>query len=215
LHLEKICQVTEKTGTAVEILFCMAKDLYMRVDTLKAEYDELMQCISCLKNPGLAPGTGIVKCLEDYGKKLDAVITTRDELIAKIIAALELAYGMHTDLCKEYGLKHILMYWRSIFRCDGCGEGEGTGQQKKQGYKGIKGSGTGMECCELHPEITFPIDEDPYYKDLLEECAEKKAKTETLKQERDNANETRDALQACKDSLETAIKEVDPKNKCK
>lgn len=218
LHLEKTCQVTGKTGDAVEILFCMAKDLYMRVDKLKSEYDELMNCINCLKSPELAPGTGIVKCLEDYGKKLDAVIATRDDLMLKIIAALELAYAMHTDLCKNYSLKEELMYWKNTFKCEGsagggCSSGEENAQ--KQGPKLIKASGTGMECCELHPSISFPLDDDQYYKWLQQECDEFKQKTENLKQQRDKANEKRDSLQACKDSLEAAIKEVDPKNKCK
>lgn len=221
LHLEKICKVTGKTGEAIEILFCMAKDLYMRVDVLKAEYDELMQCINCLKSPELAPGTGIVKCLEEYGVKLDAVIATRDDLIPKIITALELAYTMHTALCEDYGIKEELMYWKNTFKCEGeagggcgCDENEGGGEQQYKKNKGIKESGSGMECCEMHPTITFPLDDDPYYKWLQQETEEFKQKTETAKQQRDKANEKRDALQACKESLEAAIKEVDPKTKC-
>jgi len=212
-HLEKICKVTHKTGKAIEILFCMVKDLYMRVDKLKEEYDELMQCINCLKSPDLAPGVGIVKCLEEYGKKLDAVIATRDDMILKIIAALELAYGIHIDLCEEFGLKQVLIYWRNVLHCAGCDEsGEGY---KHQGKGGIKGNNSGIECCDLHPVISFPLDDDPYYKELHQECLDFKEKTEQLKEQRDKANEKRDALQACKDSLETAIKEVDPKTRCK
>ncbi len=212
-HLTKICQVTEKTGKAIEILFCMTKDLYLRVEKLKEEYDELMQCINCLKSPDLAPGVGIVKCLEEYGKKLDAVIATRDDMILKIIAALELAYGLDTDLCSEYGLKQTLVYWRNILHCAGCDEN--SDDYKRQGKGGIKDGGSGNECCELHPLISFPIDQDPYYKDLQKACTDTKAKTDQLKQELDKANEKRDALQACKDSLTAAIAQADPKTRCK
>jgi FtsZ-binding cell division protein ZapB len=211
-HLERICQVTEKTGKAIEILFCMTKDLYMRVDKLKEEYDELMQCINCLKSPDLAPGAGIVKCLEEYGAKLDAVIATRDELILKIITALELAYSMHTDLCEAFGLKQILIYWRNILHCAGCDEN--SGEYRKQG-RGIINSGSGSDCCDLDPVITFPLDNDPYYKSLQQECMDLKAKTDQLKQQLDKANSKRDALQAGKDSLTTAIQQVDPKTRCK
>jgi len=212
-HLERICQVTGKTGTAIEILFCMTKDLYMRVDKLKEEYDELMQCINCLKSPDLAPGVGIVKCLTDYGVKLDAVIATRDDLILKIITALELAYSIDTDLCKDFGLKQMLIYWRNILHCAGCDENsEGY---KQQGKGGIKSMGSGGDCCDLDPVITFPIDQDPYYKSLQQETTDLKAKTDQLKQQLDKANEKRDALQAGKDSLTLAIQTVDPKTRCK
>ena len=212
-HLEKICLVTEKTGKAIEILFCMTKDLYLRVEKLKEEYDELMQCINCLKSPDLAPGVGIVKCLEEYGVKLDAVIATRDTMILSIIAALELADTLHIDICEEYGLKEVLIYWRDILHCEGCDENsEGY---KKHGKGGIKGGIANIECCELHPLNTFPIDEDPYFKELQKACTDTKIKTDNLKKELDKANEKRDALQACKDSLTTAISQVDPKTRCK
>ena len=211
LHLEKICKVTAKTGEALEILFCMAKDLYIRLDKLKAEYDELNQCISCMKRPELAPGTGIIKYLEEYGKKLDALIATRDDLIGKIIAALELAYAMDEDLCKDFGLEQVLSYWKSVFNCGSCSNDEED--CKNQGQ--IKDSHSGTKCCEFHPAISFPLDDDSYYKELHQECTDLKQKTEKLKEERDKANEKRDALQACKESLETALAQVDPKNKNK
>jgi hypothetical protein len=101
----------------------------------------------------------------------------------------------------------------NVLHCAGCDEsGEGY---KHQGKGGIKGNSSGIECCDLHPVISFPLDDDPYYKELHQECIDFKAKTELLKEQRDKANEKRDALQACKDSLETAIKEVDPKTRCK
>jgi prefoldin subunit 5 len=206
-HLEKICQVTEKTGKAIEILFCMVKDLYQRVDKLKEEYDELMQCINCLKSPDLAPGVGIVKCLEDYGVKLTAVIATRDTMLLSIITALEWADSLHTDLCETYGLKEELIYWRNVLHCAGCTDRGGNGHTGIGDSKG--------ECCDLHPAISFPIDEDEYFKELQKCCTDTKAKADQLKQQLDKANEKRDALQACKDSLELAIAQVDPKNRCK
>jgi hypothetical protein len=209
LHLEKICKVTCKTGEALEILFCMAKDLYMRLDKLKAEYDELTQCINCMKSPELAPGTGIMKYLEEYGKKLDAAIATRNDLIGKIIAALELAYAMDADLCKDFGLEQTLTHWKKVFHCAGCNDNDNDHNQGQ-----IQGSQSGNHC-KLEPAISFPLDEDVYYKHLHTQCDDLKQKTEALKAERDKANEKRDALQACKESLETALKQVDPKNKTK
>src|SRR6476620_11259353 len=43
-HLQKICMITEKTAKAIEILFCMIRELYAEVDVLKERYDELYKC---------------------------------------------------------------------------------------------------------------------------------------------------------------------------
>ena len=44
-HLSKVCRIIDQSNRGIEILFCMIKDLYMRVDYLKEEYDELWSCI--------------------------------------------------------------------------------------------------------------------------------------------------------------------------
>lgn len=212
LHLGKVCMVTEKTNDAIEILFCMTEDLYIRVDKLKAQYDKLLQCIQCLKRPELAPGVGIMKCIENYGAKLDAVIQTRDVLITQIVTALELAYGMHINICEEYGLKNVILYWKKKFNCEGsCGsQNDSNNQQVK-----IEHSGYGKESCRLEPRISLPIDKDNYFLDLEKDYKKAKEDVDHLKKDLDAAKEKRDALLSCKQSLEKAIEEVNPANKCK
>lgn len=210
LHLGKICMVTKKTDEAIEILFCMTEDLYIRVDKLKADYDKLIQCIQCLKRPELGAGVGIMKFIESYGLKLDAVIQTRDILIAQIVTALELAYGMHINLCEEYGLKEVIHYWKKRFNCGGsCGCH--SDQQTAQ-LTAVQG-GYGKEHCHLEPHITMPIQEDPYFTGLETDYKNVKDQVNQLKKELDAAKEKRDALLACKQSLEKAIEQVNPANK--
>lgn len=215
LHLGKVCMVTEKTNDAIEILFCMTEDLYVRVDKLKASYDKLIQCIQCLKRPELAPGVGIMKCIENYGAKLDAVILTRDVLITQIVTALELAYGMHLSICEDYGLKAVILYWKKKFNCGGsCGEQPNPNPYPQQQSK-IENSGYAKECCCLEPRISLPIDEDEYFIHLENDYKKLKNEVAQLKKDLDAAKEKRDALLSCKQSLEKAIEEVNPANKCK
>lgn len=212
LHLEKVCRITDKVNKAIEILFCMIEDLYKRVDRLKIKYDELIQCINCLKRPELAPGTGIMKYIEDYGKKLDAVIATRDSLIGKVVIAIELAYGLHIHICEEYGLKEVLKYWKSKLNC-GCDPVEEEEHEDEHVKVDDDKCGGYKHHCHLKPKIRFPLDDDPYYKQLEEDCDKAKEEVEVLKKELDKAKEKRDALQACKEGLENAIAQVE--TKCK
>lgn len=216
-HLEKVCFVTSKTSEAIEILLCMAEDLYVRVDKLKIKYDQLRQCIDGLKRPELASGTGVVKYIEEYGVKLDSVIATRDGLIEKIVLALEMSYGLNISLCEQYGLKEVLIYWKKKFKCvsngnDNCGCNDNEPQQQQQQYGQVEHSND-KKHCKLEPKISFPLDEDNYYTDLQQEYEQAKSDAESLKEEMYKAKEQRDALLACKESLEKAILEVD--NKCK
>jgi hypothetical protein len=210
-HLTKVCKITEKTIDAIEILFCMTEDLYKRVDKLKLKFDQLMVCINCLMRPELAPGVGIMKCIEEYGKKLDAVIAGRDLLLGNIIKALELAMALHINICDEYGLKAELIYWKQKLNCDGSASSDNSnsyGDRKQT----LTQTGSGDRICVLEPQISFPLDADGYYIDLTTQCANTKAEVEKLKTELDKAKHERDGLQACKQSLEKAIEEV--KNKC-
>jgi hypothetical protein len=212
LHLKKVCKITEKVNDAVEILFCMIEDLYKRVDKLKIKYDEFVKCIQCLNRPEFAASLGIMPLIDEYGKKLDAVIATRDALISKVILAIELAYGLHVHICEEYGLKEVLQYWKNKLNC-GCEPVEVEDcedvhvkieQNEGGGYK---------HHCHFKPQIRFPLDDDHYYKHLEEDFDKAKEEVETLKKELDKAKEKRDALLACKVGLENAIAQVDSKNK--
>jgi hypothetical protein len=210
-HLTKVCKITEKTVDAIEILFCMVEDLYKRVDKLKLKFDQLMVCINCLMRPELAPGVGIMKCIEEYGKKLDAVIAGRDLLLGNIIKALELGMALHINICDEYGLKAVLVYWKGKLNCDSL-PSEPSNNNYGDRKRTMMQSGTENKVCELEPQITFPLDADSYYTDLQTQCLNTKAEVEMLKMALDNAKHERDGLQACKQSLEKAIEEV--KNKC-
>jgi predicted nuclease with TOPRIM domain len=65
---EKVSTNTDLAVKAIKTLYCMIRDFYMQVDLIKTKYDRLQNCIKCLNNPALAPGVGIVKCLDEYGK---------------------------------------------------------------------------------------------------------------------------------------------------
>lgn len=205
IHLENVCCITEKTNDAIKILFCMIEDLYKRVDKLKISYDELMQCINCLKRPELAPGVGIMKTIEDYGKKLDIVIAMREVLITKTITVIELAYGLRSNICSHYGLKGILEYWKEKLNC--CEE------NKEKSERPCHDST--IEICHLEPHISFPIDKDGYYLHLEKAFDDAKKRVEKLKNELDNEKNKRDKLQAGQTGLEKAIKEMDATNICK
>lgn len=212
LLLQKVCTVTDKTNKAIEILFCMLEDLYIRVDKLKSQYDKLMACINCLKRPELASGVGIMKFLEDYGQKLDAVILTRDTIIPQVISALEIAISIHTNICDQYGLKETIRYWKGKFNCNQSETDQSTGSFSDSK---IENSYHSNECCCIEPRISLPIDTDEYYRQLENDYLNTKQKVDQLKKDLDQAKEKRDALLACKQSLENAINEVNPANKCK
>jgi hypothetical protein len=201
-HLERVCKITKKTAIAIDILFCMIEDLYIRVDCLKEKYDQLIKCISCLKNPALAQG-GIITCLTNYGGKLDAVIQTRDILIGKVILAIEYAYELHDNICDEYGLKAILIYWTNILNCRG--ESPCDPDEPGEGCP---------DWCKLEPAISFSIDQSEYYKELKETAAHVKERMYNLKKESDKANEKKAALLACQVGLNKAISVAAPSAKC-
>ncbi|PWU01782.1 MAG: hypothetical protein C5B52_06685 [Bacteroidetes bacterium] len=213
-HLDKVCLVTEKTNKAIEILFCMIRDLYLRVDCLKQDYDDLYKCINCLKSPELS-GNGLKTCLDNYGAKLDAVIATRDDLIGKVVIALNLAFDLHDNICDDYGLKSELIYWRNIFHCEGCEEEEQGGNKGKKAGGYHNHDEGGEDNCELKPMITFPIDQDSYFIKLKDHRDDTKTRVYELKKELDKAKSKAAALQACKDSLTSAVQSLDPSGKCK
>lgn len=205
-HLNKICFAIQSSNKAIEILFCMIEDLYIRVDELKEDYDDLMNCIACAgkTNPELTPGTGIIVCLTDYGKKLDAVIATRDNLLQLIASVIEIAYKLHEYVCLnerhcgedriDYGLINILMHWRRIFN----GEIDNNHGD-----------------CQFQPYITFPIDASEYYQKLRTDYDNSKEEVKELKRELDHALERKAAFQASQDGLNKALAEVTPDVKCK
>jgi len=87
-----------KAVEAIEILFCMIRDFYVQVDCLKKRYDDLQTCITNNHDPSLVKGQGILKYLDEYSQKLDAVIKTRDDLIVGILEAIKIASLIRSNI---------------------------------------------------------------------------------------------------------------------
>lgn len=210
-QIEKVTVNTDHAVKAIKILFCMVRDFYMQVDWIKTKYDQIQTCIRCLNDPVLVPGQGIMKCLEEYGKKLDIVIASRDELVKMVMTAIYTAYRINKNLNENYGLDMVIGEWQITFNCDEeCGEGEASCRY---------GSGDSEEeeepdKCRLAPRLMFPICNDPYYEEIKEKYEADKKSVSELAQDLIVLNKKKESLLACKSSLEAAIKEVDPKIRC-
>lgn len=204
-HLRRVCKITKKTNTAIDILFCMIKDIFVLVDCLKDRYDDLYKCINCLKEPALNAG-GIRDCLDDYGKKLKAVTDQRDAILGRIITVMEYAYELHDGICDDYGLRNVLTFWRRILNCEGdCDPLPCPEEPPCEPH---------LVICDLEPVMTFPITADPYFIHLKDLCEDVKKKMNELKKESDKANEEKASLQACLDGLNTALKASGPSTRC-
>ena len=224
--LTQVDKVSTNTGLAVKAiktLYCMVRDFYMQVDLVKTKYDRLQNCIKCLNNPALGAGVGIIKCLEEYGKKLEIVIATRDELIKMLMAAIKIACRINKNISVEYGLATVITEWKTGFNCDvHCDDdnaepcapaGAKAGSNKNATAPAQEDSCLG--ACSLEPVLLFPICKDPYYNCIDDQYKADKKDAEDLAKELLKENKKKEALLACKQSLESAIKEVDPKNRCK
>jgi hypothetical protein len=229
---------------AIEILFCMIREFYGQVDYLKTRYDELQNCISKNNDPSLEKGKGILGCLDKYFEKLDAIIKTRDEIIKAVIEAIKLANllrnniytlecpGDEYDPCKpetpcnckpdektpsEYGFKTIICEWYCAFRCDEpCPEPDPCKDQQQ--IPQPKPPQTLPVCevdCELNPSIEFPICKDTYKLCVDKWYREDDKTVRDLSKDLNEKNKTKESLLACKQSLDKAIAEADPKIRCK
>jgi hypothetical protein len=187
---------------------------------------------------------GLLKCLSEYYKKLEEVIKTRDEIIIAIVDAVKISNlirnSISTQDCPKdynpcgdkkacncdcapgdvyYGFKTIICEWYCDFKCDEpCGPVNNPKQQTTNNSVQNNPISTNLNFCaancELEPVFEFPFCNNPY-KSELEECyktsdTEASEAAESLMQ----ANKSKEALWACKQSLEKAIAEVNPKNRC-
>lgn len=193
---EKIAANTATTVEAIKVLYVMVRDFYLQVDKIKQKYDAVLNCIRCLNHPLLAPGLGIMKCLEEYGKKLDVVIATRDELIKLMLQSLWIAYRIHQNIALEYGLLAMIAELKGIL--------DGSIQSDKDEE----------DACRLEPILQFPVSDDPYYSDTKTRYENEVSTVETLANELVGLNKKKESSLACKLSLEAALKEVDPKARC-
>lgn len=205
---EKICTNSHKTVEAINILFCMIRDFYMQLDYLQTRYTDLTNCISCLNSSDLPETSGIRKCLSMYNDKLQAVITTRTDIMQAIMLAIKSANLLHFNICYPYGLQRIVVMWHERL----CGGIQNNPGQKHCGEEQKKDDQT---ICVLAPILSFPIRNDPYYKWVEDHYQQDRDDAITLSQERVKINKRKEALAACQTSLIAAIKEVDPKELCK
>jgi len=219
-QVEKISTNTQFTVDAVKILFCMIRDYYLQLDKLKEKYDALLNCIKCLNNPGLVPGAGLMKLIEEYGAKLDAAKAMRDELLQMVMTALALTEKIDLNIGPDYGLQTVVSEWKKSLKCDEkCGDVSPTGDTKKK-YETKQGvTGSAEECepdaCELKPVLKLPICNDIYYGQIDEKFKKDKIEADQLQVALLDLNKKKESLLACKQSLESAIKEVDPIERCK
>lgn len=265
---QKIWYNSCKAAEAIRILFCMIRDFYFQVDYLKKRFDELQNCINHNHDSSLVKGKGILKCLEEYGTKLEGVIKTRDLLMAAILDAIRLSELIRNAIstqgcprsdefdpcnpgkpceCKAceddsekptYGFRTIICEWYCAFGCneeckpcdDNCEEEEpqeqpqqyrqssqqqqkGNGDKKKQ-EPSSSDDPCKCEKCELEPQFSFPICNDNY-KCLVDQWYEEDDScVKKLEAEFRDKTKEKEALLACKSSLQKAITEVDPKARC-
>lgn len=242
---DKIWFNSGKAVEAIEIVFCMIRDFYMRVDYIKKRYDELQACINANNDSSLVKGQGLLKCLEDYYAKLDGVIKTRDEIIKLAVEAIKISNLLRnhistndvtsefdpcnpgapcncsTDGPSYYGFKTIICEWYCSFGCDEecvpCADK--TTQPTQASSQKQVGSGIKdakpSEACELEPMFEFPICNDEYKCRVEKWYKADEQNVKDLSEELMEITKEKESLQACKSSLERAIAEVDPKKRCK
>jgi|AntRauTorcE11897_2_1112592.scaffolds.fasta_scaffold18658_2 hypothetical protein len=211
----KITTNTQYAVDAIKILFCMIRDFYMQIDWIKTKYDQIDTCIRCLNDPVLVPGQGILKCLDDYGKKLEILIATRDELLKMVMTAIYIAYRINKNLDEEFGLHMAIGEWQITFKCDEpCAEDGGAECRYKYNQTESEKGNEEQENCNLSPRLKFPICNDPYYKEIKNKYEADKECTTELAKDLIVLNKKKESLLACKQSLKAAIEEVDPKSRC-
>ena len=213
---EKICINTEKTVQAIEIIFCMIRDLYEQVDAIVTIYNDIDTCIRTLNSDELPADSGIRKCLKMYMDKVDAVIKTRTDLIKAIMACIEQALSLHEGLCSDFGLEKILEQWHTLLNCDEkCIDNSGTPPTQPSCKETIPPPDPSTGDCNLLPILTLPICNDAHYLWVSDKYKTDVKDADDLAQQLVEVNKKKESLSACKTSLETAIKEVDAQQICK
>ena len=242
---DKIWYNSCKAIDAIKILFCMIRDFFMQVDLLKTQYDELQNCITSNTDPSLVKGQGILKSLDDYKVKLDAVIKLRDDIIVNIITAIKISNLIRNsistkdcnydsyDPCADdptpcadgensyYGFKTVICEWYNAFACDvPCNDSSATTTQGPPTAAVMKQSedtttdDCGDDNCELIPTFDFPICNNTYKDGVQKWLTADETMYADLVGQLQKANKQKEALTACKNSLDKAIKAVDPKLRC-
>lgn len=217
-HIHRIGKNTHLTVKAINTLYCMIRDFYMQLDLLKVKYTEFVNCIKCINSPDLAAGQGIRVLIDDYGKKLDIVIGTRDALLAALAAIIDAANRINNNIEHHFGLHTIVKEWKKVFNCDeSCG-----GDEQKVGYldkygtfhKTKKKDEEEIDDIELKPGLHFPICNSWYYQEVGEMLQIDTAEAEDLSAQLLAETKERDKFKAWKDGLDAVLKSVNPATRC-
>ena len=218
-QMEKISTNTQLAVNALKILYCMLRDFYRQLDKIKLRYDQLQNCIRCLNDPVLVPGQGIMKCLEEYGRKLDVVLATRDELLRMLLEVISVAMWIHQSLAKDWGLYNLVQELREIVKWDMNCDTDAPVQTSQLKFR-QEGTGQGREqendepLCPLEPLVPMPMNGKDYCRYIWQCYADDKSRVDKLEKELLDLNKEKEVLEACRNSLVAAIVEVDPKNRC-
>lgn len=130
--------------------------------------------------------------------------------------------------CKDpadvYGFKTIICDWYCAFHCEEgssgpCNDDEGTPEkQQKDTQQGAQQGSTPcvQETCQLKPSFELPICRNDEYKKKIAGMYDKDNQcVSSLSEDLREANKEKEGLEACKTSLQNAIKEVNPADRCK
>jgi hypothetical protein len=213
LHqIHRMGRNTHLTDRAIRILYCMIRDFYMQLDYLKKKYDEFLNCIKCLNNPSLASGQGIRILIDDYGKKLDAVLATRGAILDLLFTAISIAFRLNENIEHRFGIKTIIKEWEKAFHCgEKCYEpSEEHGEHEGHHHENEEE----IENTHLRPHLHFPICNSRYYDFVEDQLEEKNHEVDQVNQELLEETKERDKYKAWKDGLDAVIKAVDPKTRC-
>jgi len=212
-HLHRIEKNSALTVRSIRILYCMIRDFYMQLDHGKKKYDVLVNCVNSINNPGLPANQGIRLLIADYGKKLDAVIGTRDALFDAFIAAIDLANRIDRNLGHHFGLHTLLQEWKKAFHCEEHCYGGNLEKPRHHHHHQVHGEGQ-IEDIGLEPMLDFPICDSAYYEEIETIYEEDSEVVDQLNTQLLEVTKLRDKYKAWKDGLDAVIKAVDPATRC-
>ncbi len=222
-HTDIVCQKTDCSVQALELIFCLIKEFFECTDDLKEKVSDLQKQIECRNEPGLNPQSSkVLQCLKNFSDKLDLAIAGQQELIKMVINVVKCAIQIHESICSTpCGLRELLVKLIDIF--EGCGDQEEVQVSSKKGHKHEDHHkdedpecGPDNSCnAKLEPVPVMPISDDPYYTGTEDQYNKAKSEKETYKKEADEAKEKTETLASFKKSLEDAIAAAVEAKACK
>jgi hypothetical protein len=216
-QVSKICGSSRYTVKAVEVLYCMIRDYYSQLDSIKTRYDRLMECVKALDSSILVPKTGFMKCLENYYEKLIMAIDTKDKLIKQIMEIIRTANMVHEDVCAPYGLSSILEEWQCRLHCKTEEGGTKECNDDSDDTDLIKYPSCFDQDnnCAIYPSLIFPICKDRYWK-WVKDKLDKLEKDDLPEASRFylEVSKEKESIAACITSLEAATAIADPSKRC-